>query len=102
MLRHIVLLRWKTDVTEDERGATLTDLRALVRALPGVQAVVVEADCGIGTATFDAALVADFVDEAAWRSYQADPGHKSFVADRLGPKLAERAAIQVPIRTDGP
>jgi hypothetical protein len=99
VLRHIVLLRWRPEIGADDRRATIDDLRELMATMPGAVAVVAAANLELAPGTFDAALVADFTDESAWRTYQQDPRHQDFVAQRLGPKLAERAAIQVPLGT---
>ncbi len=101
MLRHIVLLQWQDAVPTDERTAVLDDLRELVAARPGVAAAVVAADLGLTPGARDAALVVDFADEAAWRSYQDSASHKAFVAEQLAPRLAGRSVIQVPVTGHG-
>ncbi len=101
MLRHIVLLQWQESVGESERTQMLDGLRELIEILPGVAASVVATNLELSPGSHDAALVVDFEDEAAWRSYQDNPAHKAFVAEHLAPNLSNRSAIQVAVADRG-
>ncbi len=101
MLRHIVLLRWATTVAPVNSAALLADLQDLVRSMRGALAVDAVVGLGLADETYDAVLIADFVDESAWHAYQSDVRHVSFVAERLRPVLEERATIQVELPDSG-
>jgi hypothetical protein len=42
----------------------------------------------------DTALVADFPDADAFRTYAADPRHLAVIAEHVKPHLASRSAVQ--------
>lgn len=95
MLRHVVLLRWAPTVAPDVATEVLSALQDLVRLMPGALAVDAVTGLGLVDDAYDAALIADFTDEDAWRGYQTDARHQDFVSQRLRPMLAGRAVIQV-------
>ena len=95
MIRHIVLQRWMPEVGDAEQIAIVRALRECVAGMPGIIDLIVERSLALGGGTFDAALVVDFEDEQAFRGYQASDAHRDFLANVLGPKLADRASIQL-------
>lgn len=97
-VRHVVLLRFRPDVDESTRSAVVADLAELVAGLvrrsPGLLAGTVGRDLGLSDGALHAGLVLDAADADAWTAYQQHPDHARFVAERLAPLLAERAAVQ--------
>lgn len=92
MLRHIVMLTFKAEASEQEREA----LRATVEGfaeLPEVLKLVCGTNVGSGPNHHDFAVVADFEDMAAFRRYIESDAHKAYVA---GPAkaVARLSAIQ--------
>jgi len=90
--RQVLLLRWRPETEPAARSATL----AAALALPGetVEVLGVEVAEGRGfEGTWDAVIVMNFADEAAWRRYLEHPAHRAFVADHSLPTIAERAVI---------
>lgn len=79
MIRHIVLLRFRPDVSQDERNAIYADLAALKSVVPGYLAISYGANVspeGLHQGHTEAFTI-DFVDEAARDAYLVHPDHKS-------------------------
>jgi heme-degrading monooxygenase HmoA len=74
MLKHIVLLKFKESVTDEQRE----DLKKSLLALPKVIQEIKGYECGSDlrpTKTFDFALVSTFDDLEAMKRYQVRPEH---------------------------
>ena len=84
MIRHIVLLRFRPDVTADQRNVIYADLASLRSVIPGMLGV----SYGPNVSTegkdkgYAEAFAMDFVDEAARDAYLVHPDHKA-VGSRL-------------------
>ena len=93
MLRHIVLMTFKPEASEEERRAVRAALEGLRDRVPEVRALVCGSNVGSGPNHRDFALVADFDDMAAFKRYIASEPHQAYVA---GPAraVASIAAIQ--------
>jgi Stress responsive A/B Barrel Domain len=79
MIRHIVLIRFRPDVTEAAIAAIFTDLHAIKALLPGVLSITSgrsESPEQIERGYMHG-FVADFADWAALAAYQAHPDHKA-------------------------
>lgn len=79
MIRHIVLLNFKSSVTPAEREAIYDDLRALKRKLGGIVAASFGRNVspeGLGQGHADG-FVIDFRDAAARDAYLVDPDHQA-------------------------
>ena len=94
MLRHVVLFTWSAETPASTREATLAALRRLPDEVGGMTAFAVGPDAGLAEGNADAALVADFPDEAAYRAYATDPRHLEVIAEHVRPHLAARSAVQ--------
>ena len=94
MFRHIVLFRWKPEATQEQIDAVFEGLAALPAQIPEVAAFAFGADAGLREGTFDAGVVADFADEEAYATYAGHPAHQALIAERIGPVVAERVAVQ--------
>jgi hypothetical protein len=88
MIRHIVLIRFRPEITEIAITAVFTDLQAIKASLPGVLAITAgrsESPEQIERGYMHG-FVADFADWEALAAYQAHPDHK-----RLGAALVAAA-----------
>ena len=88
MIRHIVLIRFRAEVTEVAIAAIFADLQAIKARLPGVLAITAgrsESPEQIERGYMHG-FVADFADWAALAAYQAHPDHK-----RVGAALVAAA-----------
>lgn len=93
MLRHAVVFRWRPGTTPEEVAAITAGLRALPAAIAELRDYRVGPDAGLGGENWDFAVVADFDDEAGWRTYADHPAHLA-VAVRIRAMIEARAAVQ--------
>jgi hypothetical protein len=94
MLRHVALFTWKPDTTAEQVQAYWRGLAGLPSAIPEIRAYRFGPDVGIADGNADFALVADFDDEEAWRTYQHHPEHQRVIADLARPIVETRHAVQ--------
>jgi hypothetical protein len=94
MFRHLVMFRFKPEVTDDQRAAALAALQALPSRIPEIAGYHVGVDLGLRDGNFELGVAAVFADEAAWRTYLAHPAHVAAVEGHINPNVAERASIQ--------
>jgi len=79
MIRHCVFVKFRTDVTADEKAEIYAGLNALVGQIDGL----LSADFGPNISPegqnkgFDDGFVMDLADSAARDRYLADPAHKA-------------------------
>ncbi|NNF72102.1 MAG: Dabb family protein [Rhodobacteraceae bacterium] len=95
MLRHIVMLTFKPDATDDEKATLCATVEAFGRDVAEVRTLTCGFNVGSGPNHHDFAVVADFDDMDAFRRYIDSPAHKAYVA---GPAriVAKLSAIQHP------
>jgi hypothetical protein len=94
MLRHVVLFTWTENTDEETRARTVAALGRLPEEVGGMTAFAVGPDAGLVEGNAHTALVADFPDVEAFRSYAADPRHLAVIAEFVKPHLAARSAVQ--------
>jgi len=94
MIRHVVVIRWKPEATEDQKALAATELARLPAIVPSVLGFAIGADAGISAGNADFAITADFEDEAGYLAYRDDPAHRAIVAGHITPIAAERTAVQ--------
>jgi len=94
VFRHVVLLRWVPDATDDQRSAVESGLAPLPSLIPEIRSYVVGADAKVSEGNFDLAIVADFDDIDGYLVYRDHPDHVAVIAERIRPILAERSAVQ--------
>ncbi|MCY3559613.1 MAG: Dabb family protein [bacterium] len=94
MIRHCVLFKWNDEVDDAKRAAFLEGLAELLETHEAVRSYAHGADAAINAGNHDYAVTVDFDDEAGFVSYRDDAGHQAFIASRVRPILAERAAVQ--------
>lgn len=92
--RHVVMFRWTTDSTAEQRTGALDALRAFGRQVADFASLSIGADAGVAEGNFDAAVVVELADAEAYMRYAADPRHQAVLRDHIRPILAERAAVQ--------
>lgn len=99
MFRHIVLLRWAPDTSDDQVAVITTSLRGLPAAVPEIVSYRCGSDLGLGEGNADFGVVADFADREGWIVYRDHPAHQAIITEHISPHLAERTAIQYEIET---
>jgi quinol monooxygenase YgiN len=89
MIRHIVMINFKDEVTEQQRDEFAKLVRETVSQLPGTRNVVVGKALDVeGKPRYGYALLVDFDSEAALKSYIDNPTHKAAEA-QMAPFLSE-------------
>lgn len=93
MIQHCVFLRFRPEVSSEERQALFQEIADLVGVVPGLRAVHNGANARFEDLDhgFADGFIAEFADAAALDVYQAHPAHKA-----TGAKLvaAARGGIQ--------
>ncbi len=90
MLTHIVIWKYRADVSAERRAEHVARLRALVGVIPEIESFAVGADVLRLPRSYDTGLVAVFRDRAGLDAYTVHPEHVK-VAD-LGREISEHVA----------
>ncbi|NYF17542.1 hypothetical protein HDC37_002387 [Microbacterium sp. AK009] len=97
MILHLVTFRWVDGVT-DERVSALTE--ALLRMAEGIDVLrsyVAGANLHLRPGGADYAVAAVVDDAAALEAYLDHPLHAAVYSEHLGPMIADRSAVQLPL-----
>jgi hypothetical protein len=94
MIRHVVMMRWTPEATEEQKRRVAAELSRLPALLPVLRAYRMGADLGVNEGNFEWAAVADFDDLDGYLTYRDNPEHRAIIAEFIRPIMAERAAIQ--------
>jgi len=94
--RHVVLLRFTEDATDEQRQTLVRGLDSMPEVTGAVRADGFRhgPDAGISPGNWDYVVVADFATEDEYLAYREHPDHQALIRDLLKPILADRAAIQ--------
>jgi hypothetical protein len=98
VFRHVVLLRWVEDATEQQRLDVEAGLAELPGVIPELRDYKVGADAHVSEGNYDLAVVADFDDVDGYLVYRDHPAHMAVITNHIRPILADRAAVQHEIR----
>lgn len=94
MFLHSVIFTWKEGVGRRDVDAVTTSLDQMKGAVKGLLSLQHGPDLVLRPGNGDYLLVATFESEAAWRDYQAHPGHNKLVSEILPPLLSSCIAVQ--------
>ncbi|MFC4945048.1 Dabb family protein [Pseudonocardia sp. GCM10023141] len=92
--RHVVLFRWTSESTAEQRAGALAALQQWGRDAAGFGTLTVGPDAALAEGNFDTAVVVDLPDRATYLAYAADPRHQRMIAEHIRPILHSRAAVQ--------
>src|SRR3954447_19960931 len=95
-VRHVVLLQWKETATDAQKQAAIDGLLGLTGLVPGMRSYSAGLDLGVA-GTHDAAIVADFDDEASLKEYMSHPGHMDVIKDYLADIMQSSVRCQYAI-----
>ena len=90
MLTHIVVWKYKSEVTNEQRASHIRALRALAAVIPEVESLTVGFDILHLARSYDTGLIARFRDCAALEAYDAHPQHKQVAA--MGRDISQHVA----------
>ena len=94
MFRHVVMLRFADDTTDEQKEALRTGLRRLPEIIPEIRAYRFGDDLGLRDDNFDFAVTADFDDLDGFVVYRDNPDHQKAIADLIVPIITARVAVQ--------
>ena len=94
MIRHVVVFSWKEGTSAARVAEFEADLRSLPGEIPEIRDYRFGPDAGLVDGNADFAVVADFDDEAGYRTYAAHPAHLP-VLERAKPIIDRRMAVQL-------
>lgn len=93
MVVHVVLFKWKEDVTSDAIAAAVKALQALKDQIPGILEITCGRNFSERSQGFQQGLVVKFVDQAALEAYLPHPEHQAVVQNLIKPILADILAL---------
>ena len=94
MFRHVVLIGFIPEASEQQRQSLLAELHRLPGAISEIRQYVVGFDAGLAEGNADLAVVADFDDVEAYRVYATHPAHVRVITEYIRPIMASRTAVQ--------
>ena len=94
MIKHIVIFKWREEVSEAQVADVLDELHALPAAIDALEDYLAAADLGLTEGTSDMAIIATVASPEALRRYLDHPQHVAIVT-KLRALAASRTAVQV-------
>jgi Stress responsive A/B Barrel Domain len=94
LIKHIVIFKWREEVSEADVAAVLDELHALPDAIDALENYLAAPDLGLTEGTGDLAIIATVASPEALRRYLDHPQHVAVVA-KLRAMAASRTAVQV-------
>ena len=94
MFRHMVMVRFADDTTDEQKEAVRAALLRLPELIPEVRAYRFGDDLGLRDDNFDFGITADFDDRDGFVVYRDHPDHQKVIADLITPIITARAAVQ--------
>jgi hypothetical protein len=78
MIKHVVMLKFKPGVSQEQQVELASTSMAILSQIPGVKNITAGQASDIeGEPLFDGALFADFDDEDSFKAYLEHPVHKA-------------------------
>jgi stress responsive alpha/beta barrel protein len=97
VIQHIVLVKWKSGITEEQIREAFGEARTLLEEIDVVRTVTLGRNRADSSHGFTHALIVNLSDEEALRSYLDDPARVRYVEQRLQPLEEQRIEIDVPV-----
>lgn len=95
MITHLVLFTWKPGTDPADVDRLQRELVEFAAGLDGCLGYTAAPSAGLREGVAEFAVVADFVDEEAWRAYAEHPDHLRIIEERIAPIAASRTATQL-------
>jgi hypothetical protein len=97
MFRHVIMFRWKDDVTDEQKQA-LDGFAPLPAYIPDIRAWSFGNDIRLYPESYDFVIIADFDDVDAYLRYRDHPMHLKMIAQYVTPILAHYIRVQYETR----
>jgi hypothetical protein len=94
MFRHVVMIAFSEDATDEQKQALRDGLAALPEHIPEIRTYRIGDDAGLAPDNYDLVVVGDFEDRDGFLAYLEHPRHQELVKNLLRPIQAGRAAVQ--------
>ena len=94
MIRHVVIIRWTPEATDEAKQRVAAELSRLPALIPSLRDYRIGTDLGLNPANFDFAVAADFDDADGYLAYRDHPEHRAIVTKFIQPISGERFAVQ--------
>ncbi len=94
MFRHVVMIGFSDEATEEQKQALRDGLTALPEKIREIRAYRIGDDAGLAPDNYDLVIVGDFEDQDGFLIYRDHPVHQDLVKNLLRPITARRAAVQ--------
>jgi hypothetical protein len=94
VIKHIVIFKWREEVSEAQVAAVLDELHALPATIDALEDYLAAPDLGLTEGTSDMAIIATVASPEALRRYLDHPQHVAVVT-KLRSLAASRTAVQV-------
>ena len=94
MIKHVVLLTWKNNVTQKQIDAVTAEFRVLGDEIEEVVSYEFGQDAGIYKGNANYALVAEFRSESDLKAYVVHPRHQELLSRVTGPILKSFLSAQ--------
>lgn len=94
MIRHVVLIAWADDATDEQKKRVAAELGTLPPRLAGLRRYEFGPNAQIVDGGYDFAVVADFDDAQSYLAYRDHPAHRAIIEQAINPIACHRAAIQ--------
>jgi hypothetical protein len=97
VILHVVTFRWKPGVGDADVAALCEDLERFRSKVGSLLDYRYGADLGLREGNGDFAVVALVASPEGLRDYLDHPAHLELLADRLGPMIETRLAVQIEV-----
>ncbi|SRR5581483_7758632 len=74
---HVITVKWKSDATQDQKTAALDGVRKMASEISGIKNIWLKT-LKVQPRDYNAAIVMEFKDKAAFDAYTNDPAHKAW------------------------
>ena len=94
MIRHVVVMTWKPEATEEQKQEVSTALATLPPLLKGLLNYSFGHDAGMADGNASFAVVADFEGAESYLAYRTHPAHLDVINRVSAPISVQRRAVQ--------
>jgi 2,3-dihydroxy-p-cumate/2,3-dihydroxybenzoate 3,4-dioxygenase len=95
VIRHVVLFRFRPEVSEGEQRAILDELRSFPSRYPAMQRFALGENRSRRDQTFPFAMHIEFPGWAELDAYLESSTHETFVRERFAPVIQQRAIASI-------
>lgn len=97
MISHIVLIKWKPDVTDEQIATAFGQAQRLTDGIDTVQQVTLGRNRGPADHGFTHALIVQLSHDEALSEYLDHPVRRQYIAEFLKPLEDQRIEVDVPV-----